>query len=382
MCKNDRASGFRTVLVCFLQIYECVDPTEENGIPILRNNFKSIEAFCSNAPALDADTKAHIRYVFGIFHELIEEDRSIFESQSYKKTRVFSPIELVAVACLISQKGAERPKGMLRGDILALRAHLREVHSDIRLTKPCWKTAWKFIDTIEHHRGAVDGTTIRKKPPKIVKKKPQPCRTGLSFTDVNAGSQARSAEVSMAMMVNKDEGCLSNTNENERLSNTAGKNEQKKHAMSLHSPKNPSMHEFPKTMTSEGDRIASRRKISNTPVSVSSHMSSTALRESFARGVPSRLASFKSILDQLDSKLDSEGTTPQEPTSSGSGTPWSPSVRSLTSENTAIGHGSVAAPRARKRVALDLGRGSSGTHELEYKKARLMAGYVKKERDS
>ena len=29
---------------------------------------------------------------------------------------------------LLSQKGAERPKGFLKGDILALRRHLRDIH--------------------------------------------------------------------------------------------------------------------------------------------------------------------------------------------------------------------------------------------------------------
>ena len=379
MVKHSRASGFRTILVCFLQIYECVDPAAENGIPVLRNTFKSIELFCSNAPALDAATKAHLHYVFEVFHELVEEDRSIFENNNYTTRQSFSPVELVAVACLISQKGAERPKGMLKGDILAMRAHLRKVHSDIRLNRPCWMTAWKFIDTIEHHRGARSGSTVIKRPPKIVKKKPRPDRSARSFTAVPAGSQAQSAEVSQPsqpMTANKDEQRLSKIDVSERLLNATGRisvrNQRGEHDISLNSPNNPPTNGF---LNNGGDHVASSRTLSNAPASVASRMNSIALREgSVAESQRPRLPAFTSSWD----KSNSERATSQGFTVSGSGTPLTPSAVSPTFGNTA---GSMTAPPARKRVALDLGGGSSGTHELESKKARLMAGYLKQEKE-
>lgn len=332
---------------------------------------------------MDAATRAHLRFVFETFHELVEEDRSIFEYKNYTNRKAFSPIELIAIACLISLKAAERPKAMLRGDIQALRLHLREVHSDIRLNKPCWLTAWRFIDTLEHHRGAVDRSTVEKRPPapKIPKKKPQPDRSVQSFTAVNTVSQTRSAKASRT-----------GVDENEQRSNAASRiparNERREHDVSLNSPNNPPTKgtsswfakvPFSRQVSNEGDHVASSRRLSNTPASVPSLMSSTALRGGSAAGSrrPSRLVAFKSTGD----KSGSERATSQGGTVSGSGTPLTPSAMSPTFGNTAIGSGSMIAPPARKRVALDLGSGSSGRHELESKKARLMAGYVKQEKD-
>lgn len=373
MCKHNRASGFRTILVSFVQIYECVDPAAGNGVPILRNSFKSIEFFCSNTPALDADTKAHLRYVFEIFHELIEEDRSIFENLNLKNRQVFSPIELIAVACLISQKGAERPKGMLRGDILALRRHLREVHSDIRINKPCWTTAWRFIDTIEHFRGAVDGSTVRKMPPKIVKLRLQPSRSARSYPPEDVVTQAHSADVSPPVTTDKDE---------RQPSNAAGefpvRNDQRKNSASLNSPHNLSTNGFPSTVTDEGDHNTSSRILSNTPASVPSRMSFMALREgSVAERRRPQLSTSTSTVD----KSGSERAASQGLTISDSGTPLTPSTMSPIFGNIAVGPGAMTAPPTRKRVALDLGNGGWGTRELESKKARLMAQYVKQEKD-
>ena len=383
MCKHNRASGFRTILVSFMQIYECVDPLAENGVPILRNSFKSIEFFCSNTPALDADTKAHLHYVFEAFHELIEEDRSIFENLNLKNRQVFSPIELIAVACLISQKGAERPKGTLRGDILALRRHLREVHSDIRINKPCWTTAWRFIDTIEHFRGAVDGSTVRKMPPKIVKMRLQPSRSARSYPPEDVVPQARSADVSPAVTTDQDERRFSNMAVNEQLSNAAGefpvRTDQRKNSARLNSPNNPSTNGFPSTVTDEGNHNISSRRLSNAPGSVPSRMSSIALREgSVAERRRPPLSTSTSTVD----KSGSERAASQGLTISDSGTPLTPSTMSPIFGNMAVGPGSMTAPPTRKRIALDLGIGGWGTHELESKKARLMARQVKQEKDS
>lgn len=344
-------------------IYECVDPPADNGIPTLRGSVLAIESFCSNGSQdLDASTRAHIRYVFEIFRELIQEDKSIFENNNYTKRQVFSPIELVAVACLISQKGAERPKGMLRGDILALRSHLREIHDDLRMSKQCWITAWRFIDTIENHRGALDGSTVRRKPPKIIKKKTQ---------------SRRPAQMSPPATADEDDRPLAN-----QLANAAGRiiparPARREHARSLNSPDNPSIDD---NETNEIDHTASSRRFSNTPVSSPSHMSSTALPEASTaeRRKPSQLSSLKRTGDGAGS----ERAASRGHTISDSETPLTPSAMSPTFGNAAAGHGSMTAPPSRKRVALDLGSGSSGGHELESKKARLMAGYVKQERDS
>lgn len=158
VCKNHRASGFRTTLTCFIQIYEGFNPKVANDVPILWNTFKLLETFCSTAPLLDSKTKSHFRFVFGMIESFAEEDRAMFYSENYTKSQSLSPlspIELVAVAALISQKGTERPQKILKDDVVALIACMREAHVDLRMSKVCWITAWKFIKNLERYRGTV-----------------------------------------------------------------------------------------------------------------------------------------------------------------------------------------------------------------------------------
>ena len=161
MVNNKRASGFRNILICFSQIYECHDPTATDGVPRLQHTIPSLERFSKNQDSLSTKTKSHLREVFTLFNELVEEDAATFGDRGYKRVKTFAPVELVAVAVLLSQH-KKRPKGMLRGDIATLRDHLRSKHEDLRMNGNCWASAWEYIDNLEGYRGAVDTSTIRK----------------------------------------------------------------------------------------------------------------------------------------------------------------------------------------------------------------------------
>lgn len=372
MCAQHRASGFRTILVCFLQIYECKDPDASDGIPILRNSFKSIESFCSNAPALDAKTKAHLRFVFELYHQLVEEDRSIFENHNYSRKHNFSQIELIAVACLLSQKGEDRPKGMLKGDILALRAHLREVESDIRLNKPCWTTVWKFIDSLEHHRGAVDGSTVQSFNPKIQNKKSQAQPLAPRPSQI----QPFSAGVSIPVIASRHEHVSNQHVQQQPLrgASPGTKDTNGQRATGPNLPNYPFMNGFRSTAADQGNGVAS-----GTPAPAS-------LGREQPASEPRQTSGFVAVNSSWDNG-GNDGGASQGRTISGSRTPVTPSTpSSITStfENTAAtaGQGSMTAPQARKRATFDLGLGSSGTRELESKKARLMSAYVKQEKDA
>ncbi len=166
MTINSRASGFRNILTCFSQIYECLDPSAANGVPVVRSSVGALETFLTNEPALDSKTRDHLRRVFTLFNDLVEEDPQTFRNNGYRHVKTFAPIELISVAVLISQHGLTRPRGMLLGDIRALREHLRSKHVDLRMNKVCWSSAWEFIDDLEGQRGTVDGTTSVKKTPR------------------------------------------------------------------------------------------------------------------------------------------------------------------------------------------------------------------------
>lgn len=174
VCKNHRASGFRTTLTCFIQIYEGFNPkVAADGVPVLWNTFKLLETFCSTAPPLDSKSKAHFRFVFEMIGSFAEKDRAMFYSENYTKSQSLSPlspIELVAVAALISQKGTERPPNILKDDVVALIACMREAHVDLRMSKVCWTTAWNFISKLEQQRGAIGEPSLAGPVSKLIKK--------------------------------------------------------------------------------------------------------------------------------------------------------------------------------------------------------------------
>lgn len=175
---NSRASGFRNILTCFSQIYECQDPSTANGVPTLRSSVGALESFLDNEPALNARTKDHLRHVFTMFNDLVEEDVQTFRDNGYRRVKTFAPIELVAVAVLISQHGLSRPRGMLLGDIRALREHLRSTNIDLRMNKSVWSHAWDFVDDLEGQRGTVDGSTL----PRRAAKPQQPKKATIKTT--------------------------------------------------------------------------------------------------------------------------------------------------------------------------------------------------------
>ena len=123
----------------------------------------AMRQFCKNEESLNAKTKQHLRHVFEEFNSIIQEDLTVFEDHNYRNVKTFSPIELVAVCVLISQHSDKRPRGMLKGDILAVRDQLRSLHVDLRMNERCWATAWEYINNIELYRGAVSGSTNPKK---------------------------------------------------------------------------------------------------------------------------------------------------------------------------------------------------------------------------
>lgn len=173
VCKNHRASGFRTTLTCFIQIHEGFNSKAADGVPILWNTFKLLETFCSTAPPLDSKTKSHFRFVFGMIESFAENDRTMFYSENYTKSQSLSPlspIELVAVAALISQKGTERPHNVLKDDVVALITCMREAHVDLRMSKVCWITAWTFIKNLERYRGAAGEPSLAGPIGKLIRK--------------------------------------------------------------------------------------------------------------------------------------------------------------------------------------------------------------------
>lgn len=148
------------VLSCFSQIFECLSPTPSSGIPSLKTGTKNVEQL--TRMDLDERSKERCRFIFDLFLVIQEQDPSIFAEQAVTRVLSFSPLELVAVCCLLSKWGKDRSTVMLGGDILLLRKKLREAYHDLRLNGGCWKTCWDYIDNLERFRGITDHSTTGK----------------------------------------------------------------------------------------------------------------------------------------------------------------------------------------------------------------------------
>ncbi|KAF2499427.1 hypothetical protein BU16DRAFT_578999 [Lophium mytilinum] len=156
-----RSGGFRLFLGCFSQILEVQHPTNANGIPVLKTSVSAIDNLLRNPEALDDSTKSHLATVFTTFTELVSEKESVFKDNGYERVKTFSPLEVVAVAVLISKYGDARNHEMLLGDISMMRITFRVQKLDLKLNGDCWKMVWEFIDTLEQFRGAIDGETVQ-----------------------------------------------------------------------------------------------------------------------------------------------------------------------------------------------------------------------------
>lgn len=165
LAKTDRGAGFRLLLCCFSQILEVQHPTNANGKPTLRTNSKHLQdVFMKNIKALDDATKSHLASVFTTFKELVEEDLQTFKNNGYRTVKTFAPVELIAVAVLISMYGDSRNNALLLGDVRAMRLTLRQTRHDLQMNQGTWDTIWGFLESLESYRGAVDGfcETVRK----------------------------------------------------------------------------------------------------------------------------------------------------------------------------------------------------------------------------
>ncbi|KAF2689585.1 hypothetical protein K458DRAFT_129698 [Lentithecium fluviatile CBS 122367] len=157
-----RAKDFQMTLSCFSQIVEVQHPTAANGIPTLKTNHSHLPKLLENKGAVDDGIKSHLASVWNTFQDLVELDPNTFTNadRRLRGVQTFAPIEMVAVAVLISMYSESRNNRLLIGDIQALREALRENFVDLRLNIQTWKWIWEFIENLEQIRGAVDGTTV------------------------------------------------------------------------------------------------------------------------------------------------------------------------------------------------------------------------------
>ena len=117
-----------------------------------------------NIKALDDATKSHLASVFTTFKELVEEDLQTFKNNGYRTVKTFAPVEVIAVAVLISMYGDSRNNALLLGDVRAMRLTLRQTRHDLQMNQGTWDAVWEFLESLELYRGAVDGfcETVKK----------------------------------------------------------------------------------------------------------------------------------------------------------------------------------------------------------------------------
>ena len=102
-----------------------------------------------NIKALDDATKSHLASVFTTFKELVEEDLQTFKNNGYRTVKTFAPVELIAVAVLISMYGDLRNNALLLGDVRAMRLTLRQTRHDLQMNQGTWDAIWEFLESLE-----------------------------------------------------------------------------------------------------------------------------------------------------------------------------------------------------------------------------------------
>lgn len=164
MTKDKRSSGWLRLLACFSQVMEVeAGDCEDGSVPALKASSAAVKKLVAHPELLDEALKSRLMRTFTTFARLLEQDPNVFhDNQRYARVKSFAPVELLAVAVLISHYGESRSNELLLGDIQLLREELRRVHQDLRMNTSCWRTVWAFIDTLERIRGATDGTTRAK----------------------------------------------------------------------------------------------------------------------------------------------------------------------------------------------------------------------------
>ena len=160
VCRNVRSSGWQNLLACFSQIME-ISSGDWNGgsAPKLKAGAQMIKKLIQRPDLLDESLRARLHRTFATFQRLILHDASVFRNTKYARSKTFSPLEMVAVAVLISQYWESRSDALLCGDIALFRKEIRRDHPDLFLNAACWRTAWTFIENLENLRGATDGST-------------------------------------------------------------------------------------------------------------------------------------------------------------------------------------------------------------------------------
>lgn len=115
-----RGTGFRNLLTSFAQVIEVQNPSRPDGRPMTRVQMPQVTSMCKNVKC-DEGSKSHLASVFSKFQELVELSPQTFRDNNYKVARNFAPIEIVAVAVLLSLYMDKRNTTMLIGDIAAMR---------------------------------------------------------------------------------------------------------------------------------------------------------------------------------------------------------------------------------------------------------------------
>ena len=378
LVKQKRASGFRGILCCFSQIYECLDPSQANGVPRLRNSIKALEVLCSNPQSLDKVTKSHLRSVFETFQSLIDMDRSIFENNSYTRIKTFSPIELIGVCCLLSQK-IERPIGMLRGDILAMRAQLREQYSDLRVNRQCWASVWNFIEGLESQRGAVDGSTVEKstwktagrprRPRTTQIRTTSPCQPSLSSNKLRATDGipmdgSHHANTDTLQSPTSRWGMVNRTGLSVAIRPLAGRPDATAFdgitASSLEQVTQDVFRGYPHQPETGYERVAD--SCGQQEAGPEEHHGQSMNTSDIGTDSTRRTASHEQTVSVPRTTSESSAAAPAVP-------------------DNAVSTSAMAAPTSRKRTALDLSASSDDVLTLEAKRARLRAGIIKQEKE-
>jgi hypothetical protein len=152
---TERARGFQNLLICFAQINEVQNHTSKESVPKFRSNWRTLEKFAHESSTLTQARRSHLAKVFTVFKELVSQDIQTFKDNGYKRSKNFAPVEMVAVAVLISQYGDAMGSEELLQLIRTMRRTARQQALDLFTNKVTWEIFWRYIQEVGVERGDI-----------------------------------------------------------------------------------------------------------------------------------------------------------------------------------------------------------------------------------
>ncbi|OJD35291.1 uncharacterized protein BKCO1_1800050 [Diplodia corticola] len=143
-----RGVDFNNILSSFGQILEVQRSLANGNPPTFSTQISTIKSLLKNVKDYNAETKDKLRRTYMKLDKLVEIDLRAFMDNQYSHAKLFSPLEFMATAVLISLHLEDESNQFLLESIRIMRLYLRQCLKDLRMNKSAWNCVWPFLESL------------------------------------------------------------------------------------------------------------------------------------------------------------------------------------------------------------------------------------------